>query len=70
MSALDALWLWLQQRTLENGNNARMSPRAESPGKSAESNHAAGPVYAQKARDTQARIVRHCRYRAGPWQMK
>lgn len=67
MSALEELWLWLQGRssqtdTTDTMHRARGKQQAVLPD---------DPVQtAQKAAETQARVQRNSRYRAGPWQMK
>ena len=68
MSALEELWLWLQGRSSQP-DTTDTTPRAR--GKQQQAALRDDPVQAaQKAAETQARVQRNSRYRAGPWQMK
>ncbi len=64
MSALGELWLWLQGRTsrTETGPGTVDTTTPREP--AVEINRSETPG------ETEARIQRNWRYRAGPWQMK
>ena len=68
MSALENLWLWLQ------GRSSRAEAGSGTMDAASESSHAVettgDPVAAAHKRELDARVQRHARYRAGPWQMK
>jgi hypothetical protein len=68
MSALEELWLWLQGRSsqtetgpdtldVESGGNRQQVQQDPATSK-------------RKTNEMAARVQRHARYRAGPWQMK
>ncbi|HEY0961988.1 MAG TPA: hypothetical protein VGE69_06495 [Pseudomonadales bacterium] len=69
MSALEELWLWLQGRNspTDAGANAMHHSR----GKQQQAMMPEDRAHeAQKLAETEARVQRNSRYRAGPWQMK
>ena len=68
MSALEELWLWLQGRSSQTDTPDTMH---RTRGRQQQAAPPEDPVQAaQKAAETQARVQRNSRYRAGPWQMK
>lgn len=68
MSALEELWLWLQGRSSQTDTT---DTTHRTRGKQHQAALPDDPAQAaQKAAETQARVQRNSRYRAGPWQMK
>jgi hypothetical protein len=68
MSALEELWLWLQGRSsqTETGPDTTETTAGIKPQRLQED-----PAGARRKTEAlEARVQRHARYRAGPWQMK
>lgn len=69
MSALEELWLWLQGRNSQTDSGPDAMKRGRS--RQLQGMSPTDAVQdAQKTADTDARVLRNNRYRAGPWQMK
>jgi hypothetical protein len=64
MSALEELWLWLQGRT------SRTETGPETNDAVCELDGDQSPAVIARNEEDAVRIQRHCRYRAGPWQLK
>ena len=68
MSALEQLWAWLQ------GHSSQMEARPDridaKPQQQEQSLQEDVNAASRKADELDARVQRHSRYRAGPWQMK
>ena len=68
MSALEELWLWLQGRSSQTeAGTDTMDAVNGNPLKEEASLDSAKPA---ANAGIEARVQRHARYRAGPWQMK
>lgn len=71
MSALEELWLWLQGRNSQTDTGSEATNRAcGDQMQAALPEDSARASQTEKAEETQARVQRNNRYRAGPWQMK
>jgi hypothetical protein len=64
MSALEELWLWLQ------GRSSRTETGPETIEAVCDLEGSQSPAVLARNAEDELRIQRHCRYRAGPWQLK